>query len=141
MSPEVTYLRARYDEEEAFYQASVEGDLYRLPYLVCKCGRSIYLGAPGSTPADLAAKRKILDLHDQWPMLLETPPVMEMQAHLPGEPWEAHFTQQIDWVTTQQYRRRFGHEPPTSPIIRALLQPYADRDDFDPAWVDDAARS
>lgn len=136
MSPEVEYLRTRYDEEAANARAGMAGCLRDLPTIQCKCGRRIYIGGGPQQLADVEAKRKILDLHDDWAVLLETPPVMEMQPHQPGDQWVAHFTQQIDWVTTQQYRHRFGDDPPTSPIIRALLQPYAWRDDFDPAWSD-----
>jgi hypothetical protein len=134
VSPEVAYLRARYDEEAEYAHRTAAEELDYLPTIQCQCGRRIHLGAPPRQLADVEAKRKILDLHDAWPVLLETPPVVEVQPHEPGEQWVAHFTQQIDWVTTQQYRNRFGYDPPTSPIIRALLQPYADRDDFDRSW-------
>lgn len=136
MSPEVAYLRLRYGEEAATCRAAIAGRLHELPTIQCQCGRRIYIGGGPQQLADVEAKQKILDLHEQWPLLLETPPAMEMQPHMPGEQWVAHFTQQIDWVTTQQYRRRFGDDPPTGPIVRALLQPYAWRDDFDPAWKD-----
>ncbi len=134
MSPEVAYLRLRYDEEATNARASIAGRLDEIPTIQCQCGRRIHIGPGPQQLADIEAKQEILTLHESWAVLLETPPVIEMQAHVPGQPWEAHFTQQIDWVTTQQYRARFGDDPPTSPIIRALLRPYAWRDDFDPAW-------
>jgi hypothetical protein len=37
-------------------------------------------------------------------------------------------------LTVDSYRQRLGAEPPTGRIIRALLQPYAARGDFDQAW-------
>lgn len=132
MSPEVEYLRARYDEEEAYALASIAGELDKLPTIQCHCGRRIHLGARGPALADLAAKRKILDQHEQWPVYVERPPVLDVAPN--REDWVVHVTQSIDWVSTQQYRYRFGAEPPTSPIIRALLQPYADREDFPPMW-------
>lgn len=136
MSPEVAYLRARYEEEAETCRRSRVPELDHLPTIQCRCGRRIHIGPGDQQCAEVVAKMKILDFHEAWPVLLETPPVVEMQAHQPGEPWEAHITQQIGWVTTQQYRARFGNEPPTSPIIRALLQVYAYRTDFDPTWRD-----
>ena len=131
------YLRAQYEKEAEICRRSRVPELDYLPTLQCTCGRRMHIGPGEQQCAEVVAKMKILDLHEQWPILLETPPVIETQAHVPGEPWEMHFTQQIDWLTTQQYRRRFGDDPPTSPIIRALLQVYAWRDDFDPAWRDE----
>lgn len=138
MSAEVKYLRARYDEEETDARAvpQYNGDgLWVLDpqYDHYDHTRVLWI-SPAYVLADIAAKRKILDLHEQWPTLVETPPVMAVE---PGrEEWAAHLTWHLDWVTTTQYRYRFGSEPPTSPIIRALLQPYAGRADFDQAWRD-----
>jgi hypothetical protein len=136
VSGEVAYLRARYEEEAETCRRTQASDLDYLPTLQCRCGRRIYIGPGEQQCAEVIAKMKILDFHEQWPVLLETPATVEMQPHVPGEQWAAHLSMQVGWVTTQQYRARFGDEPPTSPIIRALLQVYAYRHDFDPAWRD-----
>lgn len=132
MSDETRYLRARYAEEEAFCVASATADLDRLPTIQCKCGRLIYLGAPGRAMADLAAKRKILDFDELWPVLVEGPPSVEVTDLASAS---MAMVQEIAWMTTLEYRKRFGDDPPTSAVISALLQPYADRDDFDPRWL------
>lgn len=86
VSPEVAYLRARYDEEAEYARRTAAEELDSLPTIQCQCGRRIHLGAPPRQLADVEAKRKILDL------------------------------------------------APTAAVAAALLQPYADRDDFDPIW-------
>lgn len=135
MSPEVTYLRARYDEEAEFARRTIAEDLDYLPTIECKCGRRIHLGAPARQLWDVEAKRKILDLHEQWPVLLERIQPEPIQR-LTGESLAPNLAAWVEWITTQEYRARFGDDPPTSSIIRAMLQPYADRDDFDPEWKD-----
>lgn len=132
MSPEVAYLRLRYDEEATNARASIAGRLDEIPTIQCQCGRRIHIGPGPQQLADIEAKMKILGLHEQWPIMTETPPIIEL--HQDGQVWARTVTQAIDWLTTQSYYDRFGEDPPTGPIIRALLQPYAWRDDFDPAW-------
>src|SRR5688572_24136319 len=129
VSPEIAYLRARYDEEEAFVRAGFAGELDKLPTIQCRCGRKMHLGGSQQDLADLAAKRKILDLHESWPVLVEREPVLVHDV----ASMTVSLTQDLAWLTTQEYRKRFGIEPPTSPVIHALLQPYASRPDF-PGW-------
>jgi uncharacterized protein DUF6221 len=157
MSPEIMYLHARYDElEDAAKAASTDqaswvgtdGKLYHAPsyghpHDVVAVGlwgdiedadlAHIVLNDPAYVLADVAAKRAILDLHEQWPVLLERIQPGPVERHT-AEHIAPNLTAWIEWTTTQEYRKRFGKEPPTSTIIQAMLQPYADRDDFDPTW-------
>jgi hypothetical protein len=97
VSPEVKYLRARYDEEEGDARTvpQYNGDSYgndrpwvlEPQYDFYDHTRVLWV-SPAHVLADLAAKRKILDLRE------------------------------------------------SSPVVRALLQPYAGRDDFDQAWAE-----
>lgn len=34
----------------------------------------------------------------------------------------------------QEYRAKFGDEPPTTPVLRALAPPYADHPDYRDEW-------
>jgi len=137
VSPEVEYLRARYAEEEADARAvpQYNGDeLWVLDpqYDHYDHSRVLWI-SPAHVLADLAAKRKILDLHDSWPVLLERIQPEPVQL-LPGESLAPNLVAWIEWITTQKYREQFGDDPPTSSIVRALLQPYAGRADFDRLW-------
>lgn len=89
--------------------------------------------SPTFALAQIAAQRKVIDLHEQWPVLVEQPD--------PGEVvWNGmhdtvlQISTRINWLTTQEYRKRFGDEPPTGPIIKALIQPFSDHPDFEEDW-------
>lgn len=87
--------------------------------------------------ADVAAKRQILELHQKWVVLISTPPKLEpsgIDRFSNLESYTVRMTQQIDFATREEYRRRFGDEPPTAPTIMALIQPYHEHPDFDSAW-------
>ena len=89
---------------------------------------------PARVLAEVEAKRRIVALHEQWPVLVEGPPEVEM-----GDPTDlgsmaARMAQRVAWLTTQEYRKRFGDEPPTSPMLAALAEVYADHPDYDEAW-------
>lgn len=80
--------------------------------------------------AECEAKLRILELHESWPVLVETP----LRTEFNVETFAARAAQQIAWQTTQEYRKRFGDEPPTSPILRAMALPYADHPDYREEW-------
>lgn len=84
--------------------------------------------------ADIAAKRKIVELHEQWPTLVESAPKLVRVDASDPDSVAFKMTQQIMWATEQEYRNRFGDEPPTSPIMRALVSVYADHPDFQETW-------
>lgn len=126
MSPEVTYLRARYDEEAAAaLEAREHGRIHtrgaaeagvplalswqwhlQARYANNGHATSIIPGAP--TPQavldDLEVKRMILDLHERG-------------------------------IAADGYLLRLGAEAPMARVIRSLLRPYAARGDFDQRWV------
>lgn len=82
--------------------------------------------------AECEAKRRIVEWHKNWPVLVETPPQLEPGAD--PHAMTMRMTQQIMWTTEQEYRGRFGSEPPTGPILRFLALPYADHRDFREEW-------
>lgn len=92
MSPEVEYLRARYAEEQVLVDATKAEDLYRLPTLECGKGHRIYLGIGLQQQGDLAAKQRMLALHDQW-----------FGADPPATP--------IIWILLQAYAWRDDFDP------------------------------
>lgn len=90
---------------------------------------------PASVLADLASKRAILEWHKRWPVLVETEPKFEQIDEGGLSSYAFRMSKQIQWQTEQEYRNRFGSEPPTAPILRLLAQPFADHPDYDPAWA------
>lgn len=87
---------------------------------------------PARVLAECAAKREIIRLHESWPVLVEQSPKFE-QGDDPSTV-TMRLTQQIAWLTQQEYRERFGAEPPTTPILRALALPYADWPGYREEW-------
>jgi len=84
--------------------------------------------------AECEAKRRIVELHQSWPVLVETPPNLEVVTPDDLSTIAVRASKRLAWLTEQEYRARFGTEPPTAPMLRALASVYADHPDFDPAW-------
>lgn len=108
MSAEVAYLRARYDEEEAD-------------------ARSV----PQYNGDDQWVLDPQYDWHDQTRVLWISP--AHVLADLNAK--RAILAMHEAAMTTDAYRKRLGAGPHTEIVVRVLLQPYAARADFDPAWV------
>lgn len=93
--------------------------------------------SPGTGPwllADCAAKRAIVEFHQQWPVLVRGEPVLEQGTDTEPDAMVFRMLQRLDWATEQEYVKRFGTEPPTAPILRILASMYADHPDYDPDW-------
>jgi hypothetical protein len=92
---------------------------------------------PARVLAQCAAYRRIVELHANWPVLVKRPiefdPAFGAERSLPDQV-AMRVSQQIAWLTQEEYRTRFGDEPPTAPMLRALASVYADHPDFDTAW-------
>lgn len=88
------------------------------------------LADPARVLTECEAKLRILDLHESWPVLVETMP----EVHFNVETFAARATQQLAWFTMQEYRKRFGDESPTSAILRAMALPYAEHEDYREEW-------
>lgn len=138
------FLEARWAEEETRVREALSPDFL---------GEKTFYDAPGgqrdswglwtyNVPpdrilADIAAKRAILEFHKQWPILVNTPPKLERADETDPSSMAFRMTQQIRWMTEQEYRERFGDEPPTGPVLRALASVYRDHPDFREEWDSD----
>lgn len=137
------FLMARYDEDEAVARDTLANALapwdqarqilYRAGWHSERAEAHIERWHPARVLADIAAKRAIVALHESWPVLVEGKP--EFEASSDVAEMVMRVTRQIAWLTNQEYRKRFGDEPPTAPMLRALAQPYIEHADFDPAWT------
>lgn len=101
-------------------------------------GEEIPVEVPALTPtrvlAECEAKRRIVELHKNWPVLVETPPTVERVGSAGPDAFAFRASQQLAWMTEQEYRTRFGDEPPTAPMLLALAAVYADHPDYRDEW-------
>jgi len=96
-------------------------------------GHHIARWSPARVLAECEAKRRIIALHEEWPVLIQTEPTIEEASDLGNFAYRA--SQQIAWATNREYVARFGTEAPTTRVLLALALPYAQHPSFDPRWA------
>lgn len=87
------------------------------------------------TLAECAAKRAIIKQHEQWPVLVERKPSELEIANQGLESITYRMTSEMAWLTTKEYIRRFGSEPPTAPMLLTLAAVYKDHPDYQEEWA------
>lgn len=76
----------------------------------------------------------VIALSKQWPIqVIEDWPKVEQITGFDTVRFKA--TQRVSWVTREEYVKRFGTEPPASPLIRQMLERYKDHPDFQEEWL------
>lgn len=134
------FLIARIDEEERRvheWQAAMDSDeeaAIGVPSWVI-LGHGLVI--PRVALAECRFKRRVLELHESWPVLVETPDdVLKPWSFKDVASGDAALSvsRRIAWLTQLEYQARFGVEPPTAPMVDAMLELYEDHPDFDPAW-------
>lgn len=91
---------------------------------------------PKRVLAECVAKRAIIKQHEEWPVLVERKPSeLESVAHS-LDSITYRMTSELAWLTTREYIKRFGVEPPTAPMISALAAAYRDHPDYQEEWHD-----
>lgn len=88
---------------------------------------------PARVLAECEAKRAIIKQHGDWPVLVERPPVMEVDS-TNLQSVSCRMSQDIAMLTERGYVSRFGVEPPTAPMIRTLASIYSDHPDYQDEW-------
>lgn len=79
---------------------------------------------------------EILDLHQKWPILTkEEPEPAVIYDDLSANQYIMAMTSKINWMTQQEYIRKFGTEPPTDPILNSIARIWREHEDFDPSWA------
>lgn len=84
---------------------------------------------------EVEAKRAILDLHANWPVLVEGPTQIETANSDSINEFAMHASRRFAWTTEREYTRKFGTQPPTAPMVKALAAVYSDHPDYDPEWA------
>lgn len=77
--------------------------------------------------------RDLLDMHKAWPVMVQSEPTID--ANLEADNVVYRMTQKIEWYTQEEYRKKFGSEPPTAPMIKRMVEPWALHPDFNPDWL------
>lgn len=84
--------------------------------------------------AAIASIRDILEWHKNWPVLVEGPPKYEQVRAFHPDFAAYQISQQMEWITRQEYIRRFGEEPPTAPLLRKIACHFSWHEDFNEEW-------
>lgn len=140
---EIEFLKARLDELECEFEGH-DFDYTAQDSGTSFCRHTSHVSGWSSTcpkathsaliRAQIVAQRKIIEINEEWPILVETEPVIGFDGSSSADYRTMTMTQQIAFITNRKYREAFGDEPPTTPVIRALIQPFSDHSDFDPGW-------
>jgi hypothetical protein len=85
--------------------------------------------------AECEAKRAIIKQHEQWPVLVEHERPELAIAHEGLESITYRMTSEMAWLTTKEYIKRFGTEPPTAPMLLALAAVYRGHPDYREEWA------
>ena len=84
--------------------------------------------------AECESKRRIVELHQTWPVLVQTEPLIERADIDDPDKFAYRAVQRLQWLTQKEYRTKFGDEPPTAPIIAEMAAVYADHPDYRDEW-------
>lgn len=93
---------------------------------------------PDSVRTMCANQRALIEWHAKWPILLENKPEfskIDKQGKSTTEVMGIFYSQTFEWVSHQEYVRRFGKEAPASPVVRTWLESYRDHPDFKEEWL------
>jgi hypothetical protein len=138
------FLLARIADDEARFDRATEAEAYSLrhdgmPDTTAADIRNYWLNeVPTEWPrwlAECEAKRRIVEFHANWPVLIEGPNEFKQDDDSNDvSRMTLRMSRQVAWLTEQEYIKRFGTEPPTAPMLRALAAVYADHQDFREEW-------
>lgn len=88
----------------------------------------------GGRELECAAYREILNLHENWVIMLQgpAPESVKIGDHVqPGSnDWIATISSQAAFLTLKHYREQFGDSAPSTPIIEALGRVWKDHPDY-----------
>lgn len=87
----------------------------------------------------LSAQRLIVDWHQNWPVLMQGEPKLEGPQEFESLPASINqltfrMTQKLEWITREEYTKRFGDAPPTAPLLRQMAAKYSWHPDYNTDW-------
>lgn len=86
--------------------------------------------------AHIQFTRDVIEWHENFPVLMETAPEFGLD-YGPNEAGYMTMTmsKHVEWLTQQEYVKKFGRRPPTAPLIRKMLERYKDHPHFQEEWL------
>lgn len=87
--------------------------------------------------AECEAKRAIIRQHEDWPVLVEGNLQMESVTGTGSDDLQStafRVSKEMAFMTERIYVKRFGVEPPTTPMIRALAAVYKGHPGYQKEW-------
>lgn len=83
------------------------------------------------------AWRELLVAHKSWPALIQEVPEFT-KTYDPDniDSIRLAISQKIEWLTREEYLKKFDKEAPTAPFIRSLLSRFVDHPDFNRKWLE-----
>lgn len=79
----------------------------------------------------------LIKWHQNWPVLTQIEPTYTMSAvaePMGSDIMALELSQKIQWLTRDEYTKKFGHEAPTAPVLRQMAQEYRWHPDYDTDW-------
>lgn len=87
----------------------------------------------------LDSQEEMIKFHKNWPILVTEEPSISYDQPVMAwmETFQIQVHQKIEWLTNQEYIKRFGKQPPTAPMIRVMLVAYSGQGhpDFNEDWL------
>lgn len=86
----------------------------------------------------IAAIRETVELHKDWPVLLEEGDaiVYQKDSDMFMNPNEIKYIveKKVEWITRKAYVERFGENAPDTPMLKAIARVWSSHPDFNPEW-------
>ena len=77
----------------------------------------------------------VVDCHSNWPVLVSQPPNFErVRSFFDRDDVVFQLSQRMEWLTQEEFRRKFGTEPATAPIIKKIADLWSYHIDWQEEW-------
>lgn len=79
------------------------------------------------------AQWQVLEMYENWPVHIETP--YGYEEFTGYDTITIRLTHKMEWLTRQEYVKKFGTEPPMSGPIKKILNFYRDHPNINKEWL------
>lgn len=75
----------------------------------------------------------LLTMHKNWPVMVLSEPDYTFDTSSDNIVYR--MSQKIVWATQEEYRKKFGSEPPTAPMVARMAEMWKQHPDFNQEWL------